>query len=464
MAMIDESASFFVKLKSLAIAIDRGLVEIKAKVSGDDDNFCAAHAAKALQDLRKEVKEVKESSQALLTSLKTSNTELERKIQILGAFLLKKKKQLEETEKYFKKYDPDYVTYEENKAQLGAQTVKTCANKLKTEEEVKEDVEEETDREKKTAISTTPEKPTKTSAAMVGCRTPKLEDFGISRFTMQALNKLSKQPSKDASAIANLFEKPRLPPLPPIFEHNGILVTPSLGPGFFADKADHHEDLASPEFKIPYQPQYQSTKQQLVFHDDSTSAEGMPSSNVNDHLASPVPPIFHTPGVKQIYCAQRPPTSESPVLKPNQITSPIPPTFMTPGMKQIQTDLKKNGTKKESEKPPISKLFRDEEPAPPELTFSLEALNQLTSSFRAQPKLPESLADKYGHTVQKTVTPPLPELFSDNLRKMGHVRNNSNNEQKTVKKTFQYGHMPEPPKLLGTYDVLFKENKPPNKI
>ncbi|KAL3881703.1 hypothetical protein ACJMK2_028105 [Sinanodonta woodiana] len=456
MAMIDEGASFFVKLKSLAIAIDCGLVDIKAKVSGDDTKYCAAHVAKALQDLRKEVKEVKETSQTLLTSLKASNNESERQMQILEAFLLKKKEQLDNTEIYFKKYDPDYLTYEENKVQHGAQTVKTCANKLKTEEEEKEDVEEETEGETKKEISITPEKLTKTSAPTVRCKTPKLEDFGISRFTMQALNKLSKQTSKDASAVANLFEKPQLPPVPPMFEHNGILVTPSLGPGFFADKADHHEDLASPVFKMPYQPRYQSTKQRLDFHEDSTDEN---SSDANGHLASPIPPVFHTPGVKQIYHSQRPSEFESPLMKPNPIASPIPPTFITPGMKQIQADLKKNDTTKESEKPPVSKLFRNEEPAPPELTFSLEALNQLTSSFRAQPKLPESLADKYGQTMQKTVTPPLPEFLSDSLRKMGHDRNNGTNEQKPVKKTFQYGHMPEPPKLLGTYDVLFKENK-----
>ena len=125
-------------------------------------------------------------------------------------------------------------------------------------------------------------------------------------------------------------------------------------------------------------------------------------------LASPVPPLFETPGIKQIQKQADmfpDPTAKLPFEK-NLCDSPAVPTFQTPGLsiskqaakiapQQALADKKKavvglfqeeagagiRWGPQEMQAPSINQTFVKEEPQPPDLTYSLEVCTVMIQSF-----------------------------------------------------------------------------------
>lgn len=429
--------TFFSQLRKLAATIDKQVPALQKQTTETSQNseLCQLSARKTISDMKTEIKTVKVDVQTETKKVQGGTKVMEEVLTCFDSYLSKSETSLSQIEEYLKQYGYTPPANEAVKPQKKTETGK---------EEVKEEKSmEETENALPPVSKTVTNGP---PPAEDGSHTPKLEGRGLSNFTLEILKSANKKPVANAPAPTVDQRKP-LPSIPEYFQHDGIMVTPSLlGGRSCPDESIHGYDLHAA-------------------------------------LASPVPPVLETPGIKQIQ--KNPEIFPEPKVNlpfdKNSSDSPAVPVFQTPGIKQIAMvapcqshgERKKavvglfkeegvTGIKQEPVAPRLNTTYMIEEPQPPDLTYNLEDISEMTGVYsivQKIPKAPEPLAERLLADKQNN-TPPTPELLSERLSKLAKEKGNNSNAP--VQKRTMYGDMPPPPKLFGNYSFTNRENKPPS--
>ncbi|XP_077977808.1 uncharacterized protein LOC144433379 [Glandiceps talaboti] len=186
--------------------------------------------------------------------------------------------------------------------------------------------------------------------------TPKLENFGLSRTTLEMLARLDS--TKSETSAKDMYSDDVTYSIPtstrPRTTEDGVKhnVKNSDTPepwkghstsGFITPKQPkpaRYGNLVEPSVDSPVPPVFMTPgiiqiKKPTTVHQKALSSQ---ETSTQYDIDSPIPPVFVTPGIKQI---KKQPTNQK---QPSQtqgrsdsfgVDSPVPPVFMTPGVMQI---------------------------------------------------------------------------------------------------------------------------------
>ncbi|XP_067675363.1 spindle and kinetochore-associated protein 3-like [Haliotis asinina] len=511
-----ESTSVFCQLRSLARRLDQGVADIQKKVADprkrSDSSY--AHAYKHLQEVKKDIHALKEEAQEKLACQQISTHRLQQVLDLLPRLIESQRRTLTGTEDYLEQYG--YVKQVKKTIPTDA-VVKPEVSVIvhdNNDEEGDGSIKEEPDAVNDEAIvhetaSCTP--PTRTKPSE--CKTPRLEDFGLSDFTLSILQKgRSCVPTQHVTQPSSLYVPHQGlsedSPTPALFKHNGLLVTPSLMGGRYIPQQT--PDCNRMGCDLP-QPMFTEDSPAPFLTPADKVAWRRPDVRPNyDTQGSPVPPVLNTPGAKQINKQLYRETVKKPAFTEDN-DSPIPPLLMTPGMKQISKtitvpqvsstlnnkpdndspvvpvlmtpgvkQIQKSVTDMKAPSVPVPASSWDKEPEMPEFTLSLQDITQLTQSFRLNNSTscmnPPEAPTLLGKQIKDRDTPPLPELLSTRLANLGtmpgmstvssvpNTKAGDDTMSARILKATQCD-TPPPPTLFGKYNFTSKyehrENIPP---
>ncbi|XP_048239863.1 uncharacterized protein LOC124133549 [Haliotis rufescens] len=510
-----ESTNVFGQLRSLARRLDHGVVDIQKKVADpgkhSDSDSSYAHAYRHLQEVKKEVQALKDEAREKMASQQISTYRLQQVLDLLPRLIASQRRTLTGTEDYLEQYG--YVKQAKKTTAPEAVVKPEVTNVVPdtSHGEGEDDNEEEPDTVNDEAIvheTTTP--PTRVKPSE--CKTPRLEDFGLSDLTLNILQKgRSYAPTQQhvpqtSSLYASNQGLSEDSPTPALFKHNGLFVTPSLMGGRYIPQQTPDcnrigygfpqpmftEDSPTPFMtpadkggwrrpEVRLNSEYQGSPVPPVLNTPGAKQihkqlyrEGVKKPAATEDKDSPIPPLLMTPGMKQITKTITAPKVTALNSKPDN-DSPMVPVLMTPGVKQIQ----KTGGVKKAMPVPVPASSWDKEPEMPEFTLSLQDITQLTQSFRLNnstvsnpPEAPALLAKH----MKDRDTPPLPELLSTRLANLGtlpgtsslssapHTKAADDTMSARILKATQCD-TPPPPTLFGKYNFTSKykhrENVPP---
>lgn len=387
--------TFFTQLRRLAVSVERQCDSYRQAVSKKESEFCAPQAIKKIVDLINDIKQLKHSAQPELDQTRRDVQTLAEMTSAGSAFLNNQMESLQKQEQFLAQYG--YRTYDE--------VYSRQKNQQDSEDENTESQERDADPRSATPPNTKP--------ATDLNRTPRLEEAGISKNTLEYLSSLQKnkrQPEKMAVA------KPR-PTIPSVFEHSGIICTPSLTKSLNPNmiyNPDLHAALASP---VAF-----STKK-----DDNLPGPLEQLKLNKKPCDSPAEPVFCTPGIKQILTGSKPNSefSNQTNLSKSHVIVGLFQSDVTNGQTSVG---RQPDTKSFTEEPRVPQLssnsYSNEEPPEPELTYSLEALTEMTgvymiNSVTKHPTAAKAvLPDHVSEDSKKNATPPEPEMLADRISRI----------------------------------------------
>ncbi|KAK6170749.1 hypothetical protein SNE40_019062 [Patella caerulea] len=450
--MAGKSESIFSQLYRLTKNIELGTREIQQKVEDkkrnfqdDDDND---KAVQILQEKKSQVKQLKTNASSTLKSLSSSGRNFDQVLTACQTLIESQREELNKIESYLSNYGYVRPVVEEDKDEEGDEETE--------DKEETEDIDS-TSGNKKTSESetiNTPPPNTKKSAS----RTPRMEDFGISSYGLQAISRMAQNKPvtghntrvkvTDQVNIMTPTTNYRNQSIPSAFNHDGFTVTPSI-----MDLSQW--PLYTPDSCLP-----RANCKKNIYDQHANS----PSVFATEATDSPLSPVLRTPAFKQMHHKLKE-SEHHKIPQPSfeqRSDSPVPPVLQTPGMKQIKKSLDDrvevdNTYISNYNTTSIAAAADDEEPEPPELTMTFQELTELSSIYKynttvTEPKEPVSLTQKLGHKIENK-TPPVLELLSSRLNKMGIMP-----EASPCK-----GDLPPPPTLFGKYKFSQnQENLPPH--
>ncbi|ESO89375.1 hypothetical protein LOTGIDRAFT_154483 [Lottia gigantea] len=433
--MTDKTEPFFKQLYKLTHHIDTSISELHGKLEEKVDYNCDnSQSVAILHDTKKEVRQLKKEAQSTFTDFSCNGKNFGRILSACQSFIDSSRSQLNKIEEHLSSYGYTRQVSQSNKM---SNTATETENEDTDENDDDEDVDNEDYDEGTYVVKngkskdiTTPS-PTKNKKPDLS-KTPKLEDFGISSYGMQAMFRYTqnKQPSVRPSEIKDEAMEPpcghyhnRIDSVPQAFQHNGLTVTPSIVGMFQWPPQTPDSCTPAPSFK-----------KGLYYQNNTFSPEVFSQKSKTSHLESPVPPAFRTPGINQLNKVQ---INNAVLPQPSFTTdldSPAPPVFQTPGMKYSGNIIKESMKHSELLENKVSHDYMLEEPELPELTMTFQDISQLTSYKNKkttataeevnEPQKPLGLKAKFGYDAD-IATPPHLELLSSRLIKMGIAPSNS---------------------------------------
>lgn len=424
--MDNPKEAFFREFRRLAAKVDKDCEQYRQAVTGRNEDFCVSEALKIISDLKKDVRQLEAPLKAERQKQKEENQKMDEISAVTDSLLNNHlSKRFSELEQYLAQYG--YKPFEN--------CSKTAKQKTTTEEEV-ENISEA--RPITPPASRPPQDPN---------RTPRLEDAGISQDTLQYLNSLQKNRHNTNRPDS---QKPSWSQVPFEFQHNGIICTPSLARSLNADvsySADLHSALASPVLMS-------TAKSMPVIEEDQSAHVESLQLNANA-TKSPTSPVLLTPGIKQIlsntHRKQDHSSSHAYDSKKRQVNVGL-----------FKSDEKKSGMKTTQAEPLVPDLTSpcDEEPVEPELTYSLEALTEMTGVYRINPAMkPPSFnkalkSELVAVENKENATPPEPEMLTNRISRLKLEKEVEPELDFELKQTKIMNDMPASPKLLGNYEFL----------
>ncbi|XP_045195272.2 uncharacterized protein LOC123550875 [Mercenaria mercenaria] len=431
--MEKQKDTFFAQLIDLAAKIDRDCEQYKHAISGQNEDFSAPQAIKDISDLKNDVKKLKAP---LLTELDRQKKDVQSLNDIASS-----------VDSLLKNFvSPKVSEIEEYMSQYGYKPKGEMCDKENKQEEAYSESE---DNDEEMTAPETP--PGNVKPPIDPNRTPRLEDAGISQDTLQYLNSLQKNKHHTSTAMPAV-QKPVWSDVPSDFLHNGIICTPSLAKSLNADisySTDLHSALASPVL-------FSAAKPMPAIEENLPDPSERLLFNTNQK-DSPATPVFRTPGIKQILTNTSGKEHES--SKFHSSKRPVNVGLF----KSDEKETWKPGFKEEVDVPDPMACINDGEPVEPELTYSLEALADMTGVFKIHPvrKSPTHAIHVKPFTAHADVvidnkenaTPPEPEMLIDRISKV-NIRQESQLAKDFVPKHTAVNEMPPSPKLFGSYDFL----------
>ncbi|KAK7487733.1 hypothetical protein BaRGS_00021000 [Batillaria attramentaria] len=290
-----QKTPFFTTLRRLARQVDSGIKDIQLKLETQPGHGEDSHvASKTLRESKKEMEALKKNARSSLADMRKRNGEFEKMLQLCRDVVDHQLNQLTAIQEYLGQYG--YIPSQD-----------------------------------------TPEKESKVSEMRMS---PRLEDFGISSYTLNMMNNRPPPQQSDfkvPSAVpVNNGCKTRHDSVPTPFQTKGLTVTPSLFSSQYRKEATN--DGMSPSLSCSpantvFKPPNRAEAGESAPVPTSPEQPGL--AKALDFTDSPVPPVLHTPGMKQIprmreFMAQSQKGDD-------QLSSPVPPVFLTPGLKQIPT-------------------------------------------------------------------------------------------------------------------------------
>ncbi|XP_055954560.1 uncharacterized protein LOC126810987 isoform X2 [Patella vulgata] len=449
--MAGKPESIFSQLYRLTKNIELGTREIQQKVEDkkrnfqDDDND---KAVQILQEKKSQVKQLKTDANTTLKSLSSGGNNFNQVLTACQTLIENQREELNKIESYLSNYGYVGPVLEKEKDEEGDEEAE--------DKEETEDIDSISENKKTTAseMINTPPPNTKKSAS----RTPRMEDFGISNYGLQAISRMAQnKPVTGRDTRVKVTDRDNImtpttnhcnQSVPSVFHHDGFTVTPSI-----MDLSQW--PLYTPDSCLPT-----ANCKKNIYDQHANS----PSVFATEATDSPLSPVFRTPAFKQMHHKLKE-SEHHKIPQPSfeqRFDSPVPPVLQTPGMKQIKKGL---DDRVEVDNSYISNYNTasitaddDEEPEPPELTMTFQELTELNTIYKynttvTEPKEPVSLTQKLGHKIENK-TPPVLELLSTRLNKMGIMPDASPCK----------GDLPPPPPMLfGKYRFSQnQENLPPH--
>ncbi|KAH3739374.1 uncharacterized protein LOC127850338 isoform X2 [Dreissena polymorpha] len=418
MADNEDQPNFFEQLRQLSKAVERQTTSLSTEYGKTDRPFRYPIVMKHITDLKQETKELNKNTQETVARLKESSKDCDGFLLAAKDFIESQQMQLAGLEEKFSQYGYKPWVYT-------APSV--------------EDAAEDTEKQ----LLKTPQTTSKSSKPKEK-RTPRIEDAGISQATLELLAnfdknaKLGTKTSTEDDGKKSRISSKRMyddGDIPSAFRHNGILTTPGIysDPKKFndPDALCNHAVLAS-----PVAPMYEDEDS------DETTFPSISSLKFEDKPSdTPESPKLMTPGLKQFLNSMK----KEEHHHGDRMDHHASKRHVNVGLFQseVKTELKAYGNS--------FSAYSSGLPKSPELTYSLEALSEMTGMFRINPMpqaptMPPSLQMT---SNKENVTPTEPELLSSRIGRSKMPQENGS------KKTNLFSNdLPPSPKLLGNYDFL----------
>ncbi|KAL5009704.1 hypothetical protein ScPMuIL_012009 [Solemya velum] len=405
--------SFFSNLRHLAVRLDKDLSELQEKAERKSTIHYAT-VMKTLLDLKNNVESLKSDSNELLVQVQ-ERSKFEDVVTLCQKVVEVQRSSHAELQDYLAQYG--YTS---------------CPKRLTAEENIGT-VDGESENEESEQVKTSPK-----SGSGDVCKTPKLEDFGVSHYTLQMMSRSKKDRPMASDAMY----------VPSPFEHNGLVVTPSvLGgrtlPLYTPDRSYFEGSPCPPIFQTPGMTQIMKVPP-LNFDDDTT------------YKSIPAPPVF-TPGFREIHASNSKKTNQD-----NVNSKTAAPDIYGGSTTKVLRSLTFNNEAPASQQSRLVESI-SMEPEEPEMTVSLEVLSEMTKSFSLNGRTkkasePPSTIHFKNNYIRNTETLPTLELPS----KLD-VKEKSPPASVEMKNTFMngIGEMPKSPQFLMKYSFMNTENVPP---
>ncbi|CAH1799987.1 unnamed protein product [Owenia fusiformis] len=479
-----DSLSFFAKLRRVAKSIDQTHDDLQKELSrplGDKTNISDSSSADfELLRIDNEISSIKKEAQGLYMS--TRKNTFSGFLKNCQALLDNRSSQLSHIEGELKKYGfTPKISTEQPVASESTESTKTFSHEAK---------ENLPGYHPTTTEASTPP-PKENPGRVMAPRTPKLEDFGVSAGTLMAVSRLN-NPGKAGEFKVPQLNNHQLPgstTIPTPFQNTGLYVTPGIGDVFsnvsmtpndrgynpnidspasgpatpaMCLGTEQRNALDTPEppiFETPGARQIQRTVAEKPFEIRKVVKC---EYNIGDE-ESPIPPVLSTPGLKQIskgHPVSAAPQQQNIQSSTNQWDSPVPPLLQTPGIKQI----------KKSSNPNIDDLPRgptmglsmdDDMPQTPELTITHEGIskwaNQVQPTTIPQPPCfqtgnPQMVAGFHMGLTQESDDLQPPILESTRPDRLDELPQAPDLLSQKLQLGDDEDDMPEPPQFTGTYN------------
>lgn len=410
--MGDSNTNFFSKLKTVCKNIEQGISQLQNEVETKTSSRSSGKTVMKLTSLKQEIQDMKVEGRQKCQTLDLEGKKFIELMECCRSLLDIQNHKLHNIEIFMNQYGYRDYTSKEPKA-----------------EKQEEDFDEK-DEMKENEKPSTPPQETKPDRK----RTPKPEDFGISSFTLRAMERGFNTIQQDPQIRAVPHSEARIPSL---FNQDDFV---SLTPSVFGRHVPFHTpgkyQDASPSFHDFFTPADKRSNREQIYGSD------FPKVNLNNNMnmASPEAPVFQTPGMKHLGQKdhfERTGQAISTINNLNRapMNSPQLPVFQSESARKL---MEKSSKPQPDVKTSRAKLY-DDLPQTPEFTVNLKNIADTDTDM---PKEFKPLAERLGHDITSNITPPMPEMFSDK-----HSKLNSECKQqiRDLSKT------PPAPKFLSSY-------------
>lgn len=500
------SDNFFKKLRKIARHVEHSVEDLKKSSESEHGTQSHMNVAKKLLDLRKDVKKLKVDGTKTLENLYRDGNEHSAIINLCNSLIDKQRKRLESIEAFYQQYG--YI-----KKDMKPET------HIEEKKEAKKKEEEEVDSEEKVDDKSVKTPPHKENVKPKVYRTPKLEDFGLSQFTLDRLARAEKM-NEPFSYVEEIKRKPepKNDDIPKIFQHNGLFMTPSVLGGKTSLQTPDHNHKHISQFSSPVWTPLddQSHAKDMTEFNQQVDAKLNLFANYNE-TESPVPPP--KPQTKEMY--RQNVTSSKSMTNYSSISSDVKSsssvsyetsykhlsgnTATSYGSQDVVLAAKKqNSTKSDFSKSILSKfpkmkinasvLDEDNEPKRPELTVDLSSITGIyrqtvtssttvsepakpasintgtTSAYRVldiEPEAPELTINFKDLRTREHFFSPVQKEFKPMAEKYGTHKTEDKTppvpelfsdrlNQKRENGDSNTTGTPPPPKLMGNYSFLRK--------
>ncbi|KAL8611389.1 hypothetical protein ACOMHN_014444 [Nucella lapillus] len=383
-----EPVRFFTILRRLGREIDEGVKNAQEQLNNRHLDCESKHVAlKGLLDRRKELDTIKPNGRTLVKELREGRNKFDQSLQACDEVLDLQLQQLSEIQTHLLQYgfvpQPADDGDGADKGTRETEAEEEESYPFALESEAKEKLE----------------------------RTPRLEDYGVSRYTLNMMNRPA-QPAPERQETKKAA--PRHDSVPDMFRNEGLTVTPSLFP-FMSYGTGNRS--AYEAFSLAYSPDQEPGEPSEPEEGDLPDAGAV--AKTLDFSYSPEPPVLQTPGIKQIprtgeTAPPPPPGRRGPVARQlklggcsaltedSSLDSPIPPVLSTPGIQQIsrKSAAAQQADHKTGQASASAGGYQPMEmPKTPEFTYSLRDLEDMRVSFKQTELMSSTFSEKSAITT-----------------------------------------------------------------
>ncbi|XP_033739851.1 uncharacterized protein LOC117327118 isoform X2 [Pecten maximus] len=388
--------SFFIRLRKVGLATERGVAELTEDFEKNTKR-CPAKAILKLSELKKEVKETKVDVRGKMEHMQQTGEAFDEFLGLCGSMIAKQQKAVLEIETFMQQYG----------------YTRRVTEKPKVEEE-ELDMETTDSTNERNTVCTPPPSREETQDTSKTPKTPVMEHMRLQSYKMKATT------GNNNTAMYSVQSMSRSHQVPQVFEHNGLIMTPSL-------MGDKNLPLQTPDqYGSPY-PLWSPAQSDMPSH------RKIPRLDLDNHTSVDLTsPEIQTPCMRRLAqmsnaCNPDVQKLSKAVSEQMMACSPTTPKFQTPNLKNLL--LKKNTSVQKAypqsnpgigvknlvqsdaidlsvRTPPISRIYTTETPKTPEMTCDLSKLRQLANNTFNYEPIAFSSISKYENSQKSGISKP----------------------------------------------------------